>query len=67
MVPESQDSIAVSFDHRCAVRIGFFIVLATIGFDDQLGTVTGDVREILAERNLLSKTEVRKGFTEQTP
>jgi hypothetical protein len=60
VIPETHDTIALSFDQRGSARIILSTMLPAIDLHNQLVLVAREVSDEVADRNLPSKMRIRK-------
>ena len=66
-IPEAKNSVAFPFDHAGTRGIRRLTVLATIDFDYELCSMTREVGNEVADRNLSAEMILGKGLPQQTP
>ena len=67
IVPEADNAISFALDHARSSRIGCFAVLAAVDFDDELGSVAGEIGDEMPDRNLASKVMISEALSENPP
>lgn len=61
IVPEADHSITLAFDDRRTRSIRFGCVLTTVNLDHQLGRVTSEIDDEMANGHLMAEPPFRKG------
>ena len=67
IVPESNDAIALLFDHSGSRQINCRFVLPTIDLNHELCSMAGKVRDVMPERDLPAKVPYLKALLEHSP
>ncbi len=67
VVPESQQTVALAFDRGRAGCVELRFVLAAIHLNDQPRTVTGEISDEVADRDLAAEAGLGEVLAKQTP
>jgi hypothetical protein len=67
VVPEADHAVALSLDRSSSLDIPLMSVLSAVNLDNDLGAMTGEVDDVVAEGHLLTKPGRRKIYLEQAP